>query len=147
MTDIRTMERIVGESMTLPRLMTVLMAIFSGIAMVMAALGIYGVVSYSVAQRTHEFGIRMALGAGSPSVIRLVLRQAMWMLGIGVGIGVPAAAAGTKVLQSFLYGVGARDPVTFIVIPLALAGIGFVASYIPARRATQVDPVVALRCE
>jgi putative ABC transport system permease protein len=146
-TELRSMQRIIEESMTIPRLMTVLMAIFAGIAWAMAALGIYGVISYSVAQRTHELGIRMALGAGSPSVIRLVLRQALWMLGIGVCIGVPAAAATTKMLQSYLYGVGARDPVTFVAIPLALAVVGVVASYIPARRATKVDPVVALRCE
>jgi putative ABC transport system permease protein len=113
----------------------------------MAAMGIYGVISYSVAQRTHEFGIRMALGAGSPSVIRLVLRQALWMVGLGIGIGVPAAAVMTKALQAWLFGVGARDPLTFIAIPLALAAVGAVASYIPARRATRVDPVIALRCE
>jgi putative ABC transport system permease protein len=147
LTAVQTMERMVSESMTIPRLMAVLMAIFAGIAMVMAALGIYGVVSYSVAQRTHEFGIRMALGAGSPSVVKLVLRQAVWMLGLGLGIGVPAALAATSVLRSFLYGVGARDPLTFVLIPVALAAIGVVASYIPARRATRVDPVVALRCE
>jgi putative ABC transport system permease protein len=145
--DLRTMDRIIEESMTLPRLMAILMAIFSGIAMAMAAMGIYGVISYSVAQRTHEFGIRMALGAGSPSVIRLVLRQALWMVGLGIGIGVPAAAVMTKALQAWLFGVGARDPLTFIAIPLALAAVGAVASYIPARRATRVDPVIALRCE
>jgi putative ABC transport system permease protein len=147
MTDIRSMERILFESMTIPRLMAVLMTIFSTIAMIMAALGIYGVVSYSVAQRSHEFGIRMALGAGSTNVVRLVLKQALWMLGIGVVLGVPAAAAATVVLQSFLFGVGARDPLTFVAIPLLLGAIGVLASYIPARRATRVDPVVALRCE
>ena len=146
-TDLRSMDRIVEESMTLPRLMAVLMTIFAAIAMAMAAMGIYGVISYSVAQRTHEFGIRMALGAGSPSVIRLVLRQALWMLGLGIGIGIPAAAVMTKALQAWLYGVGARDPLTFIAIPLLLAAIGAIASYIPARRATRVDPVIALRCE
>jgi putative ABC transport system permease protein len=146
-TDLRSMDRIIEESMTLPRLMAVLMTIFAAIAMAMAAMGIYGVISYSVAQRTHEFGIRMALGAGSPSVIRLVLRQALWMLGLGIGIGIPAAALMTKALQAWLYGVGARDPLTFVAIPLLLAAIGAVASYIPARRATRVDPAIALRCE
>jgi putative ABC transport system permease protein len=145
--DLRSMERIIEESMTLPRIMAMLMAIFAGIAMAMAAMGIYGVISYSVAQRTHEFGIRMALGAGSPSVIRLVMRQALWMLGLGIGIGVPAAAVMTKALQAWLFGVGARDPLTFVAIPLALGAVGAVASYIPARRATRVDPVIALRCE
>jgi putative ABC transport system permease protein len=146
-TEMRTMQRIIDESMTLPRLMTVLMTIFASIALAMAALGIYGVISYSVAQRTHELGIRMALGAGAPSVIRLVLKQALWMLAIGVGIGVPVAAATTRVLQTYLYGVGPRDPLTFVAIPLALAGVGALASYVPARRATRIDPVVALRCE
>jgi putative ABC transport system permease protein len=146
-TDLRTMQNIVYESMTIQRLMSALMAVFAGIALAMAAMGIYGVISYSVAQRTHEFGIRMALGAGSPTVVRLVLRQAVWVLGIAVGIGVPAALATTRVLQSYLYGVGARDPVTFVAIPLTLVAVGVLASYIPAVRATRVDPVVALRCE
>ena len=139
------MENIIDDSMVLPRMMSVLMAIFATIALVMAAMGIYGVISYSVAQRTRELGIRMALGAGKPTVIGLVLRQAAWTIGIGVAIGVLAGAATTRMLQVFLYGVGPRDPVTFVFIPAALALIGIAASYIPARRATRVDPVVALR--
>jgi predicted permease len=147
LTDVRTMESIVWESMTIQRLMSAMMGIFAGIALAMAAMGIYGVMSYWVAQRTHEFGIRMALGAGSPTVIRLVLRQAAWVLGVGVVLGVPAALAMTRVLQMYLYGVGPRDLATFVAIPLALVGVGVLASYLPALRATRVDPVVALRCE
>ncbi len=147
LTNIRTMQRIIEESMTIARLMTVLIGLFAGIAMVMAAMGIYGVISYSVAQRTHELGIRMALGAGAPGIVKLVLRQALWMIGIGVALGVPGAAATTKMLQSYLYGVGARDPITFVFIPLALAAVGLLASYIPARRATRLDPMSALRRE
>jgi predicted permease len=145
--ELRTMDKILHETLTIPRMMTTLMTIFGAIALAMAALGIYGVVAYSVAQRTREIGIRMALGAGAPNVLRLVLRQALWVVGVGLGIGAPAAAAVTKVLQAYLYGVGARDPLTFIAMPLALGAIGLTASYIPARRAAQVDPVIALRWE
>jgi len=100
-----------------------------------------------VAQRTRELGIRMALGAGSANVVRLVLQQALWVVGIGIGIGVPGAAAVTRVLQSYLYGVGPRDPATFVLIPAVLAGVALLASYVPARRATRVDPMIALRYE
>jgi putative ABC transport system permease protein len=144
-TGVRTMQRIVEESMTISRLMTVLMAIFATIAMGMAAMGIYGVISYSVAQRTREVGIRMALGADAGSVVGLVLKQALWTIGIGVAIGVPGAAVTTKLLQFLLYGVGARDPLTFAAGALLLAGVGAAASYLPARRATKVDPIIALR--
>jgi putative ABC transport system permease protein len=146
-TAVETMRRIVEESMTISRLMTVLMAIFASIALAMAAMGIYGVISYSVAQRTHEVGIRMALGAGAGNVVRLILKQALWTVGIGVAIGVPGAAAVTTLLQFLLYGVGARDPLTFAAGALLLAIVGALASYLPARRATRVDPVIALRCE
>jgi putative ABC transport system permease protein len=115
--------------------------------MLMAAMGIYGVIAYSVAQRTREFGIRLALGAGNAGVAGLVLRQALWLVAIGLAIGVPGAAAVTRLLQSYLYGVGARDPATFVAVPLMLALVALGASYIPARRATHVDPVVALRYE
>ncbi len=147
LSSVETMEMRMSDSMTLPKMMTSLISIFATLSMLLAAMGIYGVVSYSVAQRRHEFGIRMALGAGPQSVVRLVLKRAVWMILIGVGIGVPGAAAMTKVLQSFLFGVGARDPLTFVLVPLALAAVALMASLIPARRATQVDPVVALRCE
>lgn len=147
MASIRSMRSIIEESLTVPKYMTWLLAIFAGIAMVMAAMGIYGVMSYSVSQRTHELGVRLALGAGRASVIRLVLKNALWLTLIGAAIGVPAAAAATRMLAAYLYGVGARDPVTFTLIPLALGAVALLASYVPARRATRVDPVVALRHE
>jgi predicted permease len=145
--NLQTMDRVLHETMTLPRMMAALMTIFGAIALAMAALGIYGVVAYSVAQRTHEIGVRMALGAGSENVLRLVLKQALWVVGVALAIGVPGAAAIMKVLESILYGVGARDPLTFVLVPLGLAAVGVFASYIPARRATRVDPVIALRWE
>jgi putative ABC transport system permease protein len=147
LTQVRTMQALMENALTLPKLMMVLTTIFAGIALWMAAMGIYGVVSYSVAQRTRELGIRMALGANRANVIRIVLTQVIWMVLLGLAIGVPAAAATTRMLQVFLYGVGARDPLTFVAVPAALAAVALLASYIPALRATRVDPVVALRCE
>ncbi len=145
--NLRTMQSMLDDVLVLPRLMMGLTTIFAVIALWMAAMGIYGVVSYSVAQRTRELGIRMALGAGGGDVIRLVLRHILWLIALGVGLGVPVAAAVTRTLQAFLYGVGARDPLTFVLVPLVLAGVAVFASYVPARRATRVDPVVALRFE
>ncbi|SPF48445.1 conserved membrane hypothetical protein [Candidatus Sulfopaludibacter sp. SbA4] len=147
MNGVQSMQQIVEDTMIVSKYMTILTAIFAGIALMMAAMGIYGVISYTVAQRTRELGIRMALGAGSANVVRLVLTQALWVVGIGIGIGVPGAAAVTRVLQSYLYGVGPRDPATFVLIPAVLAGVALVASYVPARRATRVDPMIALRYE
>jgi putative ABC transport system permease protein len=147
MNGVQSMKEIVESTLVESRYMTILTSIFASIALLMAAMGIYGVMSYTVAQRTRELGIRMALGAGSANVVRLVLRQALWVVGIGIAIGVPAAAAVTRVLQSYLYGVGPRDPATFILIPAVLAVVALVASYVPARRATRVDPMIALRYE
>jgi putative ABC transport system permease protein len=147
MTNVRSMQSVVSESLTEAKYVSGLTALFACIAMLLAVMGIYGVISYSVARRTHELGIRMVLGAGTQDVVRLVLRQAMIVVGIGLAIGVAGALAVSRLLSSWLYGVSARDPLTFIAIPLALAVVALVASYIPARRATRVDPVVALRCE
>jgi putative ABC transport system permease protein len=141
------MASMMDERLIIPRYMTIPTAIFGCIALFMAALGIYGVVSYSVARRTHEFGIRMALGAGRGNVLALALKQALWLIGAGIALGVPAALSVTTLLRSYLTGVGARDPATFVVVPLILAAVAASASYIPARRATRVDPVVALRYE
>ena len=119
--------------------------IFSGVAL--ALVGIYGVLSYLVARRSKEFGLRMALGAPRQHVLGLVLKQGAVLALVGVGVGLLTALAFTRVMSSMLYGVRAIDPVTFIVMPLALASVALLASYVPARRATKVDPMVALRYE
>ena len=123
------------------------MAIFAGLAVVLAAVGVYGVMAYSVARRTHEIGIRRALGAERQDVIKLVLRRTVWLAVFGISLGIAGAMALTRFLSSLLYGVTSRDPATFIVVSLVLAGVALLAGYIPARRVAKVDPLVALRYE
>jgi putative ABC transport system permease protein len=120
---------------------------FSLTALVLASIGIYGVISYSVAQRTREFGVRMALGAQTSDVLRLVLRRGVMLTLSGLLIGLLGAIVLTRFLASLLFGVTPTDPVTFTVVPLVLAGVALLASYFPARRATRVDPLQALRYE
>jgi len=120
---------------------------FGVLALLLAAIGIYGVVSYSVAQRTREIGVRMALGAREKDVLRMVLGEGFLVIAIGLALGLLLAVAATRVIAGFLYGVGATDPITFVTVPLLLGIIALVASYIPARRATKVDPLAALRYE
>ena len=146
-TRIRTMTEVVEESMASSKFNMILMTIFAGVALMMASIGLYGVISYSVSQRTHEIGIRMALGASRPSVLSLVLRNGISLTLIGVGFGVAAALGLTRLLASLLYGVSPTDPLTFIIISLILMGVALVACFVPARRATKVDPLVALRYE
>jgi putative ABC transport system permease protein len=141
------MEQVVSNSVAQKRFSMVLLLIFAGVALLLAAVGIYGVMSYSVTQRTHELGIRMALGAQSGDVLKMVVRQGMGITLIGVGIGLAGAFAATKVMSSLLFGVGTHDPITFVAIPLILAGVALVACFIPALRATKVDPMIALRYE
>ena len=144
---IHTMDQMVGYSTARQRFYAVLLGIFAGVAGLLAAIGVYGVLAYSVVQRTQEIGVRMALGAERRQVMTLVLRRGAILSVIGIAIGIAGATAGAKYLQSLLFGVEPRDPVTFVAVALAFAVIALIASYLPARRATRVDPMVALRVD
>jgi predicted permease len=147
---VETMQEIVSQSMASQRFPMILLGAFAGLALLLAAVGIYGVISYSVAQRTHEIGIRMALGAGRAEVFRLVIGQGLKLALAGLAIGMAAALILTRMSPGFsrlLYGVGTSDPATFIAVAAILAGVAIFACYIPARRAASVDPMVALRYE
>jgi putative ABC transport system permease protein len=143
----RTMSELLSESVAQPRFRSLLIAIFAGVALMLAAIGIFGVISYSVSQRTHEFGIRMALGANPGDIVRMVLVQGLKLALLGAGLGLAGSYAATRLLSSLLFNVSPTDPLTFVGIATLLTVIALLASYIPARRATKVDPMVALRYE
>jgi len=146
-TAIRTMEEVLESGAAQPRFTTSLLGGLSLTALILAIVGIYGVIAYSVAERTREMGIRMALGAGRADILRLVLRQGILLAGAGIAIGLAAAIALTRLLARLLYRVSATDPVTFGACALLFTAVALLASYIPARRATRVDPTIALRYE
>jgi putative ABC transport system permease protein len=146
-TGVATMEERLSRRLSEPRFSAVLLGLFSGIALLLAAIGIYGVMSYVVTQRLHEIGIRMALGAARRDVLLLVIGQGMKRALLGVGIGLAGAMALTRLMRQMLFGVSATDPLTFGLIAALLLIVVLLACWIPARRATKVDPIRALRCE
>jgi len=144
---VATLQTLVDDTMAQPRFSMLLMVMFGALALMLASVGIYGVVSFGVAQRTREIGIRMALGAERGEVFGMILRQGARLAGWGVVVGLAVAFAVTRLMRALLYGVEPFDPPTFVAVPVLLIAIALVACYVPARRAMRVDPMVALRDE
>jgi putative ABC transport system permease protein len=145
--NVRTIEELVGRSVAAPRFNTLLLGLFAGVALILTAVGLYGVISYSVAQQTQQIGIRVALGAQTADVLKLIVGQGTRLTLVGVAIGLVAAYGLTRLMSSLLFGVGATHPWTFVGVAILLMLVAFIACYLPARRATKIDPVVALRYE
>ena len=143
--DIRTMEQITASALSQPRFVTFLLALFAGTALTLAAIGIYGTISLLVAERTQEMGIRLALGADRPAILKLVLGQGMILTAIGLAVGLTGAVVLTRTLSGLIYGVGTLDPVTFVAVPAILCAVALLACFLPARRAALVDPISTLR--
>lgn len=146
-TNVRTMDELLAFQISPQRVTSGLMTVFAAIALVLAAVGIYGVTAYSVSQRAHEFGVRLALGASRSSIARMVVQDAGVMAGLGMGIGLAAALGLTRLMKAILYGVSATDPLTFIAVPVILSLVGIAAAYVPALRASGADPLKSLRCD
>jgi putative ABC transport system permease protein len=144
---VRTMEEYISASVAAPRFNTTLLSIFAAVALVLTIIGLYGVMSYSVAQRTNEIGIRMALGAQARDVVGLIVKEGIGMVLTGLALGIFGALILTRLLATLLFGVTTKDPTTFIAISVLLSFVALLACYVPAWRATRVDPLEALRCE
>jgi ABC-type antimicrobial peptide transport system permease subunit len=145
--DVATLRERVSKLADQPRFQTTLVGFFAAIGLVLAVIGLYGVIAFLVAQRTQEIGVRMALGAGRGDILRLVLGKSLRLILFGTAIGLVAALVVSRVLSSLLYSVGPRDPVTFVLVTLLLVAVALLATLIPARSASRIDPMVALRCE
>lgn len=145
--DVATMETRLSASVASPRFYALFVGAFAALALVLAAVGIYGILSYIVSQLRVEIGVRVALGAGRQDILTMVLPQGAWLTGLGLIIGLAGAFATTRLLTTLLFGVTATDPVAFVVVPLVLTTVALLACYVPARRVTRVDPMVALRYE
>jgi putative ABC transport system permease protein len=141
------MDQVLAHSLALRSFMMLLLSIFGGLALVLATVGIYGVISYAVSQRTREIGVRMALGARPADVLRMILTEGLKLVAVGVVIGIAAALMLTRLLEGMVYGVSMRDPLIFVLVNLLLVTVSLAACYVPARRAMRVDPLVALRYE
>jgi ABC-type antimicrobial peptide transport system permease subunit len=144
---IRSMQQVVGESTARNDFNMTLLTIFAGVALLLAAIGVYGLMAYSVQQRTQEIGVRMALGAGPHQVRRMVVIQGMQLALVGIILGIVSSLALARLMKSMLYGVKSWDPVTIVVVTILLSSVTLLAAYLPAKRASRVDPMVALRYE
>jgi putative ABC transport system permease protein len=145
--NVATMDDVVAKSLSQARFSMMLLGIFAGLALVLSAVGIYGVMAYVVAQRTREMGIRLAMGAQTGDLLKLVMRHGGKLAGVGVAFGIAAALGMMRLMSSMLYGVSAADPLTFAGVAIFLMAVALAACYLPARRATRVDPMIALRYE
>jgi putative ABC transport system permease protein len=141
------MEEVTAVSVAPQRFNVFLFGVFAGLGLLLAAIGLYGVIAYAVEQRTNEIGLRIALGAQARDIVRLILKQGLALTLIGLALGIAVSVALTRLMKSLLFGVGTTDPLTFVVIAMLLTAVALVACWVPARRATRVDPMVALRCE
>jgi putative ABC transport system permease protein len=146
-TDVEDLSALVDASAAQPKFRTSLLGIFAAIALILAVTGIFGVISYSVSRRTHEIGIRVALGASRAAILKMILRETLMLTFTGLAIGIPCALAASRLVANLLYGVSPSDPATVAAVALILTSVAVLAGYIPARRAMQVDPMVALRHE
>lgn len=141
------MDEVIAQSLAGRRLNLWLLGIFAGVALVLSAAGLYGLISYLVAQRTREMGVRIALGARRKDVLGLVMRQGAGLTGFGIGLGLAGAFAFTRLLESLLYGVSVRDPLTYAGLAVLLSVVALIATWLPARRASRIDPILAIRAE